>query len=91
MIRLRVKEFVEQNASGLNMTSLARRAGIAQTTIIKIWKSPENTDFVFSKLEAIAKALSEYLGRYVSTKELYDDSPDTPGNVVQQGSEKGRN
>jgi hypothetical protein len=76
MIRLRVKEFVEREAPDLNMTLLGRMANLSQTTMIKLWKHPESTDFVFSKLEAVAKALSEHLGRFVSTKELYEEFED---------------
>jgi len=76
MIRLRVRELVEKHAPKLSRYRLGRDAGLSPAPMDKIWNDPENTDILLSTLEKIAKALSLHMGRPVSTKELYDESPD---------------
>lgn len=78
MIRLRVREFVEAHTRKLTRYQLARDAGLSPAPLDKAWNEPENTEILLSTLEKIAHALSQHLGRYVSTKELYED---IPGNV----------
>ncbi|MGH2496583.1 MAG: helix-turn-helix domain-containing protein [Ktedonobacteraceae bacterium] len=79
MIRLRVREFVEEHTPPrLSRYKLGRDAGLSPAPMDKIWNEPENTEILLSTLEKIARALSQYVGRYVSTKELYEDIPDIP-------------
>lgn len=73
MVRLRVRDFVQENAPHLTMTELGRLANIAQTTMIKVWKDPENTDVLLTTLIPISQALSTYLGRKVRVTELIED------------------
>lgn len=74
MVRLYVREFVRANAPKLTMTGLGRLANLSQSTIIKVWKEPENTDVLLTTLIPIAQALSTYLGRKVKVTELIEDS-----------------
>jgi hypothetical protein len=73
MIRLRVREFVAENAPGLNRYELARRANLSYKFVDKIWREPANTHIYFDGLAAIAEALSQYLQRKVHLSELFED------------------
>ena len=76
MIRLRVRELVEESAPKLSRYKLGRDAGLSPAPMDKIWNDPENTEILLSTLEKIARALSLHVGRHVTTKELYDEYPD---------------
>lgn len=76
MIRLRVRELVEEYAPKLSRYKLGRDAGLSPAPMDKIWNDPENTEILLSTLEKIARALSLHVGRPVTTKELYDEYPD---------------
>lgn len=76
MIRLRVREFVEEHAPKLSRYRLGRDAGLSPAPMDKLWNDPTNTDILLSTLEKIARALSTHIGRPVSTKELYDETSD---------------
>ena len=78
MIRLRVREFAEEHLPKVSRYKLGRDAGLSPAPMDKLWNTPENAEILLSTLEKIARALSHYVGRYVSTKELYEDIPDTP-------------
>ena len=70
MVRLKVKEVAQ--AKGHNMSSLARRADIAFTTVKKIFRDPY-VDVSTYTLDKLAKALD------VDVRELLESVPDDPG------------
>jgi DNA-binding Xre family transcriptional regulator len=67
MVRLRVKELAE--AKGFNMSSLARRADIAFTTVKKIFRDPYAEVSTYT-LDKLAHALE------VDVRELIESVPD---------------
>lgn len=70
MIRLRVREFVEEHATGLNRYELGRRANLSYKFMDKIWHRPENLHIYLDNLVAIAAALSAYLNKPVHLSDL---------------------
>ena len=68
MIRLRVKEIVEQK--GFNISSLSRKADIGFSTVKRIFRDPYKAVST-TTLEKLAKALA------VPTADLIEDVPDT--------------
>ena len=67
MVRLRVKEIAEKK--GFNMSSLARRADIAFTTVKKIFRDPYAEVSTYT-LDKLARALE------VDVRELIESVPD---------------
>jgi DNA-binding Xre family transcriptional regulator len=67
MVRLKVKEVAENK--GFNMSSLARRADIAFTTVKKIFRDPYAEVSTYT-LDKLAKALE------VDVRELIESVPD---------------
>lgn len=70
MIRLRVREYVAENAPELNRYDLGRRAGVSNTYMNSIWRKPERTHLYLDYLDRIAQALSDYLQKEVTVCDL---------------------
>lgn len=74
MIRLRVREFVEQHAPGLVMSRFGIKAGVSQKFISEIWHHPENAHHYLDSLDTLAQALSDHLGYEVTICDLIETS-----------------
>ena len=74
MIRLKVREFVSENAADLTMTRLGILARVSQNFIRKVWLAPENTHMYLDQLDKIAQALSDHLQREVTVCDLIEAS-----------------
>lgn len=74
MIRLKVKEFVSENAADLTMTRLGIQAQVSQNFMRKIWHQPTNPHLYLDQLDTIAQALSDHLQREVTVCDLIDAS-----------------
>ncbi len=74
MIRLKVKEFVQENAEDLTMTRLGILAQVSQNFMRKIWHQPTNVHLYLDHLDLIAQALTDHLQREVTVCDLIEAS-----------------